>query len=118
MSAPALPVNLTATLFHPGEQNAVPPASLVLHQPDARCDRLTAAGLQEQGQEAALLHEVYVVTAGHGGIRCGDGSLLEMTAGDLVYIAPGTIRGFEALSPKFSALRLIIPASEPTLNSG
>ena len=50
---------------------------------------------------------MYVVTAGHGGLRCADGSLVEVTAGDVLYVARGTVRRFEGLSGRFLTLRIL-----------
>jgi len=113
-----LPVNLTAAFLGASETPDSLSASSVLLRPDARCDRVNGPWLQAQGQAAATQHEVYVVAAGHGGLRCEDGSLIDVTAGDLVYVAPGTRRGFEALSRKFSAFRLSFPAMKLVTDPG
>jgi mannose-6-phosphate isomerase-like protein (cupin superfamily) len=39
-------------------------------------------------------------------VRCADGILMEVTAGDVLYVAKGTARRFENLSGKFLTLRL------------
>jgi hypothetical protein len=110
MPATSLPVNLTAAALEQSGPTGIPSAPLLL-RPHMRCDQLDGSALQAQGQAAAARDEVYVVVAGFGGMRCEDGSTLEVTAGDVVYVSPGTSRGFEALSRNFSALLLTFSAT-------
>lgn len=106
MPAPLLPINLTSRAE---SLRGTWPAGLaqpVFAQPGLRCDRIDAAGLQSEASASAAHDEVYVVVAGQGGVRCADGSVMEVTAGDVLHVARGTVRRFVDLSGKFLALRV------------
>ena len=111
MPAPLLPVNLTARTESLRGARVAGLAQPVLAQPELRCDQIDAAGLQNEASASATQEEVYVIVAGHGGVRCADGSLMEVTAGDVLYVAKGTARRFEGLSSKFLTLRILFLAT-------
>ena len=106
MPAPLLPVNLTARTESLRGTRTAGLAQPVLAQPGLRCDRIDAAGLQREASASAAQEEVYVIVAGQGGVRCADDTLVEVTAGDVLYVAKGTARRFENLDRKFLTLRL------------
>ena len=107
MPAPLLPVNLTACTEGLRGTRTAGLAQPVLAQPGLRCDQVDAAGLQAEASASAAQEEIYVVMAGYGGVRCVDDSLVEVTAGDVLYVAKGTVRRFENLSGKFLTLRIL-----------
>ena len=106
MPAPLLPVNLTAHAESLRGTRTAGLAQLILAQPGLRCDQVDAARLQKEASASAVQEEMYVVMAGHGGLRCADNSLVEVTAGDVLYVAKGTVRRFEGLSGNFLTLRI------------
>lgn len=106
MSALPVPINLTARTEGLRNLRTAGLAQLVLAQPGLHCDQVDAAGLQEDTSTSAAQEEVYVIVAGYGGMRCADGTLVEVTAGDVLYVALGTVRRFENLNGKFLTLRI------------
>lgn len=81
-------------------------AQRVLTRPGLRCDQFDAAGLQHEDSGATTQDELCIIVAGQGALRCADDSLMEVTAGDVLYAGKGTVRRFENLSRKFLMLRL------------
>lgn len=108
MSAVRRPVNLTIAAFEQGGTPSTLPELSILLRPGLRCDRVDRLSLHYEDPAASTQDELYVIVAGYGGVRCEDGSLMDVTAGDVVYIATGTCWCFESLSRKFSALRLTL----------
>lgn len=106
MPAPLLPVNLTARTENLRGTWMAGLAQPILAQPGLHCDQVDAAGLQSEASASAAQEEMYVIVAGYGGLRCADDSLVEVTAGDVLYVAQGTARRFEGLSGKFLTLRI------------
>ena len=106
MSRLLRPINLTICAEGLRSTRSVGVAQSILAQPKLRCDQIDAMGLQTENSALAMQEEVYVVVAGQGGLRCADDTVIEMTAGDVLYVAEGTTRYFENLSGKFVVLRL------------
>lgn len=106
MPAPRLPVNLTTLTEGLRGTRRAGLAQPVLAEPGLRCDQIDAATLQREASVSAAQAEVFIIVAGQGGVRCADGTLMEVTAGDVLYVARGTTRRFETLSGKFLTLRL------------
>lgn len=106
MPTPLLPVNLTAHAENLRGLRTAGLAQSVLAQPGLYCDQVDAAGLQGEASASAAQEEVYVVMAGYGGVRGADDTLVEVTAGDVLYVAKGTLRRFEGLNGKFLTLRI------------
>lgn len=107
MPVPLLPINLTARTESLRGTWTAGLAQPVLAQPGLHCAQVDAAGLQSEASASAAQEEVYVVVAGQGGVRCADDSLVEVTAGDVLYVAKGTVRRFENLDRKFLTLRIL-----------
>lgn len=106
MLTPLLPINLTTCTESLRATQTAGLAQPVLAQPGLRCDQIDAAGLQSEASAWAAQEEVYVIVAGYGGVRCADDTVMEVTAGDVLYLAKGTARRFEDLSGKFLTLRV------------
>jgi mannose-6-phosphate isomerase-like protein (cupin superfamily) len=50
--------------------------------------------------------ELYMIIAGYGVLRCSDGELIELTAGDLLFVPAESGARFEDLSRKFKTWRV------------
>lgn len=84
MPSSLLPINLTTCTEALRGTWTTGRAQPVLARPGLRCDRIDAAGLQSEASASAAHEEVYVIVAGHGGVRCADGTMMEVTAGDVL----------------------------------
>lgn len=95
-------------------------AQRVLTRPELHCDQFDAAGLQHEDSGKATQDELCIIVAGQGALRCANDSLMEVTAGDVLYVGKGTIRRFENLSRKFLMLRLSLSpqCEKPPTNTG
>jgi 5-keto 4-deoxyuronate isomerase len=107
MSSLLRPINLTIHAEDLRNTRIAGLAQSIFAQPKLRCDQIDAIGLQTENSMLATQEEVYVIVAGQGGLRCADDTIMEMTAGDVLYVAKGTTRYFENLSGKFLVLRLL-----------
>src|SRR5688500_11393944 len=61
--------------------------------------------------ERAETDLLYVVMAGYGVLRCGDGERIEFTAGDVMLVPAGALHRFEEVAPKFKTWRIEVGRS-------
>jgi hypothetical protein len=110
MSSPQMPINLTLQLEEGGSHGGAASVQRLLTAANLVCDHLSnGSGPQIAG--AALQDEIFIVVCGHGAIRCEQGKLMEVTAGDVLYVPVGTTRFFQNLSPKFRVIRFSLVAA-------
>ena len=101
----SFPINLS-TRAESLRGHAAGLAQRVLTRPGLHCDQFDAAGLQHEDSGKATQDELCIIVAGQGALRCANDSLMEVTAGEVLYAGKGTMRRFENLSRKFLMLRL------------
>ena len=105
-----MPINLTLQLEDGGSRAGAASVQRLLTASNLVCDHLSnGSGPQIKG--AALQDEIFIVIDGHGSIRCAQGKLMEVTAGDVLYVPAGTTRFFQNLSPKFRVIRFSLGAA-------